>query len=134
VQAASNLSPKDRKPLPTTFQVRDIGSETNPTLLRTPLLAIVRIGDDAGPGNLRLGSRGRFLSRAPVQHYFKWSRLPVSAPARSGYSSFHRTQIAVQPVECFLDHFIPGNAVARFVDDSALVLFGRTPHAEHREL
>ncbi len=48
--------------------------------------------------------------------------------------SLHRTQIAVQPVESLLDQFGPWNVVAGFVLNAALVFFGRTQEAEHREL
>ena len=39
---------------------------------------------------------------------------------------FHRPQIAVQPVECFLDHLVSGNVVAGIVNHAALVLGRRT--------
>ena len=39
---------------------------------------------------------------------------------------FDRPQIAVEPVEGFLDLLIPGNVVAGVVEDTSLILFGRS--------
>src|SRR6516162_5169620 len=82
-------------------------------------------------------------------------RLPISEPRLtdppSGYSpavnahrsrigpgaftpSFHRTQVAVQPIKRLFDHFVPRNVMTRFVDHSALVFLRAAQKAEHRLL
>ncbi len=50
--------------------------------------------------------------------------LDVGSVANAGASLCHRPQIAVQPIKCLFDQFIPRNVVAGFVDDAALVPFG----------
>ena len=35
------------------------------------------------------------------------------------------TQVTVEPVESFLDHFVAGDIVTSVIQDAALVLFGR---------
>ena len=66
-----------------------------------------------------------FRSSSTVEHcsgttLHSW---PVSALASFGtVGLLHRTQVVVQPVECFLDDFIPGGDVATVKEGMTLVL------------